>query len=58
MIATDPAPCYDKFSTRLLPLCLLICRVVQPTNCAGLLSGNESYYAVGALFGRRINQLN
>jgi len=56
--ATDPAPGNDTFRTRLLPLCLLTCQLVRPTNCAGLLSGNERRCAAGALFGRKRNQLN
>ena len=56
-IATDPAPGNDTFRTHLLPLCVQTCYVSRPTNCAGLLSGNESCFAAGALFGRNENRL-
>ena len=55
--ATDPAPGNDTLRTRLLPLCLQTCRAARPTNCAGLLSGNESCFAAGALFGRSKSRL-
>ena len=54
-IATDPAPGNDTSSTRLLPLCVQTCHVPRPPNSAGLLRGNESCFAAGALFGRNGN---